>query len=341
MHGKLVGADAGEVFHEFARFCDRQLHYSESREEFIRVEKLRKQRQEEVNLVREQAKASKDRTEKWRLTKSLDSMKRWLKLDEEEYHRLRSEREVLIELSIENLLRSLHAADVYDDDVLRFVSLWFEFSDLSLANDTAAKHLKEVPSHKFTPVMNQLSSRLQVESTTFQDNLLDLLFRVCANHPYHGMYQIFSGASAQGIRDAASKSRQEATVSLSQRLKKDAKSGKRWEAISQANTMYNTAAMARSKDEFETGEEYNMDDVPVTRDVIRKVPKLKVPPITLHVDARSDGDYTRIPTIHHFKPIMKIAGGLSKPKIIVAVGSDGRTYRQLVCTPLEKANIFF
>lgn len=330
LHGNLSGSDAGEILHSFATFCDRQLHYSESREEFVRVERLRKQRLEEYELLRAQAKGSKDRAEKWRLTRNLDAMKRWVRLDEEEYRRLRSEREALIELSIENVLRSLQASDLHDDDVLRFLSLWFEFSDLNLANDAAKRLLADVPSFKFTPVMNQLSSRLQAEQSAFQDSLFSLVLQVCSSHPYHGMYQIFSGANPQGIRDDASKSRQEAALTLSQRFGNKKRSAQSWDVIREANTFYNTAAMARSKDEFETGEEYKLDDVPVTRDVVRKVPKLKVPPITLHIEARSDGDYSALPTIHHFKPTMKIAGGLSKPKIIIAVASDGRPYRQLL-----------
>lgn len=330
LNGVTDSIDASKVFHELASFCDRQLHYSDSREEFLRVEKLRKQRREEGNLLKQQIKTTKDKTERYRLAKSLDQSRRWLKLDEEEYERLRAERETFTDLSIRNYLQSLKASDKYSDDVLRFLTLWFEFSDMTLVNEAVAQLVDAVPSHKFTPVMNQLTSRLQTGASAFQETLARLVYRVCIDHPYHGMYQIFSGASAQGIKDQSSKSRQEATLQLSQRLQNESGAQSRWNTISYVHGLYDQTAAAGGKNEFATGQELKLEDYPYTREMARRVPKLKIPPITLHINARSDCNYESLPHIHRFRSMMKIAGGLSKPKIITAIGSDGQPYQQLV-----------
>jgi hypothetical protein len=60
------------------------------------------------------------------------------------------------------------------------------------------------------------------------------------------------------------------------------------------------------------------------------VPKLHVPPATLQVEVRPNMDYTDLPRIVRFRSTMSIANGLSAPKIITAVGGDGKYYKQLV-----------
>jgi ataxia telangiectasia mutated family protein len=64
------------------------------------------------------------------------------------------------------------------------------------------------------------------------------------------------------------------------------------------------------------------------------VPKLNVPPATLQVEVRANMNYTDLPRIQKFKPTMSIANGLSAPKIITAIGTDGKPYKQLV-SPLR------
>eukprot|EP00959_Pyramimonas_sp_CCMP1952_P338620 7091272-Pyramimonas_sp.AAC.1 len=60
----------------------------------------------------------------------------------------------------------------------------------------------EVPSYKFIPLIYQLVARMGKESNGggtksgggggFQGALATLLARVCAEHPYHGLYPVFA-----------------------------------------------------------------------------------------------------------------------------------------------------
>lgn len=233
-------------------------------------------------------------------------------------------------MSLQNYLKSLEFSDHYDNDVLRFIALWLEFANLNLANSTVEANLSRVPSGKLVPIMNQLSSRLQSDGSHFQKLLADLVFRICKDHPYHGMYQVNSGTSSAGIRDEAAKSRQAAANKVSALLKADSKAGTYWKIIRYANGLYHDAAVYRDKDEFQAGKDYPLEQYAVTQDLAKKIPTLRVPPATIHIDVRGDCNYKKVPTIAHFKPKMKIASGLSAPKIITAVATNGKSYKQLV-----------
>jgi ataxia telangiectasia mutated family protein len=105
---------------------------------------------------------------------------------------MRKGREQFLRQCLENYLLSLLASDEYNHDALRVFSLWLEYSDTPLANQAVKAYLKDVPSGKFALLMNQLSSRLQAEENDFQHLLMELVFRICVDHPFHGMHQIFA-----------------------------------------------------------------------------------------------------------------------------------------------------
>jgi len=80
----------------------------------------------------------------------------------------------------------------------RFTALWLEHSEESMANEAVSKHLDRVPSRKFAPLMNQLTSRLQDMEVKFSATPLSRWFlRICTDHPFHGMYQIYAGANSR------------------------------------------------------------------------------------------------------------------------------------------------
>ncbi|KAF2104009.1 hypothetical protein NA57DRAFT_70221 [Rhizodiscina lignyota] len=323
-------AQAGEVFHEFASYCDQQLQKVDDKEELTRAQKLRDRRQEEVDKLSGTSKGSKQAREKGSMTRKLREVRSWLEIDEEVFNRLRSQRETYVKMSLQNYLKTLEVSDDYDNDVLRFIALWLEFSDLNLANTTVKDHISSVPSGKFAATMNQLSSRLQADKSNFQSLLSDLVFRLCRDHPYHSLYQLYSGVQSAGLRDDVAKLRHKAAKNVSSLLQANAQASPYWVSISQANALYDQAAMYRNKSELVAGKEYSLEQFHVTKDMAKKIPKCKVPPATMHVDIRRDCNYKSVPVIAQFRSKMKIASGLSAPKIITAVASDGSQYRQLL-----------
>ena len=236
--------------------------------------------------------------------------------------------------SLENYLLTLEASDDHDTAVLRVFALWFEYADMALANNAVGKHLMKVPSHKFAILMNQLSSRLQHEQTEFQTHLAQLITRICIDHPYHGMHQIYAGHRPTPVKEDSAKSRNEAAKAIVKSLKADKRASRYWNIISESNTLYHELAMVK-EDTLKPGSKFQIDKLSTSRKMMQRVPVLKVPPPTLSVDLRPDCDYRKVPVITNFRSKIEIASGLSAPKVVSMIASDGRHYKLLVSPELR------
>ncbi|KAH7384291.1 hypothetical protein DE146DRAFT_222027 [Phaeosphaeria sp. MPI-PUGE-AT-0046c] len=339
LKGQKQGPGPGQVFHEFALFCDKQLQSPEAAEDMDRIKTVMDRKFQEYTDFTKLAKTDKSKGMRDAYTRSARRAKTWYDLDHAEYERLRKTREQFLRQCLENYLLSLAASDEYNHDALRVFSLWLEYADTSLANAAVKANLKSVPSGKFALLMNQLSSRLQAEESAFQNLLGDLVFRICLEHPYHGMHQIFAiqmktptmnREDVARAKDESARSRQKAAGALASALGKDARSRSYWSSIFQSNEIYHHLAMFKSeKESTQTGRELPLDRYKESKDLVTKIPKLNVPPATIQVEVRASMDYSNLPRILKFKPNMSIANGLSAPKVITAIGTDGKPYKQL------------
>lgn len=327
------------MFHEFALFCDKQLQSPEAADDLQRIKIVMERKLQEHQDF--QKLASSDRSKSMRETyrRSANRAYTWYKLDNTEYERLRKAREQFLRQCLENYLLSLQVSDDFNNDALRVFSLWLEYSDTQLANDAVKLYLLKVPSWKFALLMNQLSSRLQAETTDFQKLLSSLVFQICVEHPYHGMHQIFAIQMKLGShsrdeqmrsKDESAKSRQRAATQIASMLGNDKRARGYWGKISQSNELYHLLAMFKNTQDNQVGREISLDKYPESKAITRRIPELSIPPATLQVETRPDCDYSRLPRIASFRSKMSIANGLSAPKIITAIGTDGMPYKQLV-----------
>ncbi len=339
LKGISDGDAAGRVFHEFASFCDGQLQDADNLEDFRRIERLRQRKEAEVREL-DKMMTSSGSQHKSHLQSHRARAKQWFDLDDREYQRLRQSREAFLKQSLENYLLTLKACSKFDKDSLRFCALWLEHSDLDLANRAVAKHLSAVPSMKMAPLMNQLSSRLLDEKNDFQRLLFDLLLKICTEHPYHGMYQIFSISKSKG-KDESAVSRQSAAGRIASTLKRSSVASSRWLAVHNTNVCYARLAVEKLEDKAKPGSRMPLRKTEAGRRLEQDVPVNRIPPPTLKIELRADCDYSKVPVIVKFLPEMSVANGVSAPKIITAIGSDGVKYKQLVSlfTPSEDTSL--
>lgn len=331
--------DPGQVFHEFALFCDKQLHSPDAAADRDRAKSIMDRRYQEIQDFKRLIEQEQNKQTRDTYRRSYQKATTWYKLDHAEYERLRRGREELLRQCLENYLLSLQASDEYNNDALRVFSLWLEHSETNLANGAVHAHIDKVPSGKFALLMNQLSSRLQADQSEFQKLLTHLVFRICVEHPYHGMHQIFAmhlktpNVTREDImrsKDEAAKSRQRSAGAIAQELAKDKRTSTIWKHLYRANEIYHNLAMFKDDKEQRQGRDIPLDRYPESRALMQQVPKYNVPPATLQIEVRASMDYSDLPRIVRFRSRMSIANGLSAPKIITAQGSDGRDYKQLV-----------
>ncbi|KAL3423234.1 ataxia telangiectasia mutated [Phlyctema vagabunda] len=208
--------------------------------------------------------------------------------------------------------------------------MWLQHSDKKLANKAVAKYIKLVPSRKFATLMNQLTSRLLDNKHEFQEILYDLAIQICTDHPYHGMYQIFAGINTRANqKDEAALSRLRAMKRIDIQLQQIQKVSTIWSSIHSTNKAYCRLA-AEKDDAYKGGRKIALKDSPTGTALRHMISKCHIPPPTMQIVIAVDLDYSKVPYMTTLEPQISIASGVSAPKIITAIASDGQKYRQLV-----------
>jgi serine-protein kinase ATM len=303
LKGKIEGKEAGQVFHQFAMFCDEQLQNPDSLEDLARLQNLKKGKDEEVAQLKTLIANSKDSQHKNRYSSHLAKARQWQDLDQQELRRVEQSRSEFLRLSLENYLLSLAASDEHSNDALRFMALWLEQSEEDVSNEAVKKYIGKVPTRKFAPLMNQLSSRLQDQSVLFQKLLIDLVYRICVDHPYHGMYHIWSGARTRVNKDdEVAVSRQKATDRVAKALTKSETVSKIWPAIDQTSRAYHALAMDRDPNRYKAGQKIAIKNSSVGQSFLSILAKYPIPPPTMQMALSASQDYSDVPMIHKFEP---------------------------------------
>ncbi len=332
LKGRNEGTDAGRVFHQFAMFCDEQLQNPDSLEDLTRLQNLREGKSNEVKQLRALISGATETQQRQRYTSHLNKARQWLELDEQELHRVQRTRNEFVRLSLENYLLSLIASDEHNNDTLRFTALWLERSEEESTNEAVERYLRKVPTRKFVPLMNQLASRLQNQPGLFQKLLIDLVYRICIDHPYHGMYQIWSGVRMRpNQKDPIAQLRQKAAEKVEKRLSlPESNVAQIWRAIDKTARCYHVLATERNSN-FKAGRQITLKESPAASALVQSLARFAIPPPTMEIPIEADKVYVgKVPTIVRMEPTMSVATGVSAPKILTAVGSDGVRYKQLV-----------
>ncbi len=329
LKGTNQGKDAGQVFHQFAMFCDEQLQSPDSQQDLDRLQNLKKGKSDEVAQWKAIIVNAKDSQTKGRYNAHLARAKQWLDLDQQELRRMEQTRDEFVRLSLENYLLSLAASDEHNNDALRFTALWLQRSDEEGTNQAVRKYLEKVPTRKFAPLMSQLSSRLQDRPVLFQQLLFNLVGRICTDHPYHGMYQIWYGTKSRpNAKDELAVLRHAATERVAKELARSSV-GRMWLDIDKTNRYYHGLATEKSET-YKSGHEVDIKRSKAANALMQCMLKHPVPPPTLQIELSADKDYSKVPVMVKLEHKMSIAQGVSAPKIITVVGSDGKRYKQLV-----------
>ena len=333
LKGTITGLEAGQVFHEFASFCDKQLQNPDSDEDFRRVEKLRATKAHECseleNIIKSAGSQQNGKETARNARDALKKAKKWLDLDEREYQRLKTERTSLLTQSLENYLLCLQASDENENDSLRFSALWLEYSEDKLVNEAVKKHIDGVPSRKFALLIRQWTSRQLDNDEVFQKLLSNLIFRICRDHPYHGMYNLFASSKSRGSKDEATLSRSAAASNVVNELKAHKRTSSLWIPVHNTNVSFVKFAQEPTKNS-RGGSRIPLADLSTGKMLAQDARQYAVPPPTMTVKLREDCNYNSLPTISKYASYISIAGGISAPKVLTVTATDGVKYKQLV-----------
>ncbi len=227
--------------------------------------------------------------------------------------------------------RALAVSDTQDDAALRLCALWLEHNGEDEFNGKIQLDLMKVPSWKFGTLIRQLTARLLRdggEQSPFQHNLEAVLVKLCQDHPFHILYSLLTIAyplrKASRRQSALGNPREQAALDLITKVK----AGSRAKLVSQMD-MFSNAAIAWAEVPMDKAQRQKDYTMPSTAPLaLQKDLMIPIPTADLPYD-RTTG-YKDIVTIRSYEPKYSIAGGISRPKIMACLGSDGSAHRELV-----------
>jgi ataxia telangiectasia mutated family protein len=144
------------------------------------------------------------------------------------------------------------------------------------------------------------------------------------------MYQIFASSKSKGGKDPSALSRNRAANRLVEHLKNDKRIGPTWVAVHNANISYVRFAVDRLDEKVKSGAKVPLKKLLTGQRLEQDASTQKLPPPTMKIAIRVDCDYSDVPKLVRYHPEFTVASGVSAPKIVTAVATDGHKYKQLV-----------
>jgi ataxia telangiectasia mutated family protein len=358
-HHDSADASYAAVYHQCALFAEHQHHAILKSPDLIRYKvyvdrKTREVRQFKEEIVRLSAQPSASNLNQVnQLKNSLGTVEKVLKEDEISYGQNNRNRDTFLQEAIDMYSRCLEVSDNYDDDsTIRLCSLWFANYDDVPMQDKIKEALDRIPSRKFVFLSHQLSARLAsiipTQPQKSQKNLQRLLLRMCKEHPFHTLYQVFcllperASQSAAGHANrrisghdspASQADRASAASDIFNRLKNDPVTRQRAvdvERICEASLQWAKHPIKNSLPKNRKGPFKIPEQL-----LIRQITFTNVPVVTIRTPVDPTLLYDNCIWIAKYEATYDTAGGINLPKINTCLGSDGLRYKQLVCCYLR------
>ncbi|KAH9066543.1 hypothetical protein EDB87DRAFT_1718946 [Lactarius vividus] len=341
-------ASVATVYHQCAVFADRQYHSILKSPDAIKWKLYAERKEKEIQHRKEQMlRTQSGSTTFVALERDQEKAERLLQEDTQRYRKHNESLSTFLQQAIDMYSRCLQAADNYDNDGhIRLVSLWFaNFND----NDSdlqgkVRSSIDRIPSRKFVFLAHQLSARLakpEIDSVSgSQETLQKLILRMCREHPFHSLYQVYclrpsSGATTGATRRTSARldgplshtERAAAAANIFDRLREDPSSSRQLIDVEHVCDAYLQWAKRPIKNSLEKG---RRDPYDIPSDMlILKLRDVRVPVLTANTPLDPTLQYQNCTWVSHYQRTFETAGGVNVPKICYCHGSDGVKYKQL------------
>lgn len=289
------------------------------------------------------------------LSKGKNNGEAHLREDEQRLAVLTQTTESMLWYALENYAKAFADSSEHDHKIYRFCAIW-----LAQLDDHHFVQLypltKKIPSHKFVALAYQISARLGSGNQHFADYVRKLMTRMASDHPFHTLYPLHAlrkTSSAGSIECSGRTKRKSMPAENSNQDNRSEAAEVIWTSIRQLSSLservdaidlaceayiewasvkvledpdYSTPGAPRRKPK--------KGSLPIKENfmIITRVCNLPIPVTTFSLPISVTGKYTAqdFASIVRYESTFTIAGGVTTPKVLLCLGSDGKQYKQLV-----------
>lgn len=323
-----------KIFRLLAQFCDTQCKSKSLSEQIEILEKRVQEKETEIGELKSHYSSSQLSSEEKRsINKFYSKLKVQYKAECMDLDYARASRKQFAVKAIEYYLHAMCVNDFLEEDMDKFCALWLEQSTDDDLNDVIGPKLLSLPTHKLLSWCAQLISRLTKEITSFQTLLKQLILLMCVDHPYHTLHLLYS---LKKHKQLAQKDANPLLVS------KAIAAEALWREL--MNQSFDFVHGTLRKIETFNDECIRLAEFKVSRGKIFSLEKLppdyssfwlhnlpQIPPPTKSLKVDKSKSYQDIPVITKIEKKISVAStGLSLPKIVKFILSDGSTHVMLM-----------
>ncbi|KAG0669707.1 Serine/threonine-protein kinase tel1 [Maudiozyma exigua] len=198
IHGKNIGITNTElraktylIFGDFLNSQLKKLHSGEEIEKCKERCKIGKLNMDNLNMIKNNT--SLPEKERRDAKRHLFKVNLQLEGDQSRLDDLQKLQFEFTDDALHFYLNTLISTNTYDSDVMdKFCALWFENADNTLINQKLKEKITLIPSWKFIPWVNQISSKLNNDGSMFQQPLQLTMKRLLYKLPYESLYSVLS-----------------------------------------------------------------------------------------------------------------------------------------------------
>ncbi|KAF5387310.1 hypothetical protein D9757_005776 [Collybiopsis confluens] len=323
------------VYHQYAKFAESQYKTALDSPELLRLNMYRERKEQERKHYEQVTRGKSDKA----LVNRLSAVKKVLAQDSKAMTDFISNRDASLKQAVQMYSLCLEASNKFDEDVsIQFCSLWLSNFDYDIIQDDLLQALGRIPSHKFVFLAHQIFSRIDDKLTRSQKTLRPTVIRMCSEHPFHSLYQLYCLQPSKTSQKARGSARISGGKELELPPTGRALTAQQFfkQLLNDPSTRARTAAVEELCDASLTFANYPVPKtdrkVPDTQPIRNlRLSRLSVPVITAYtsIDPTTRYDPSECVCVDQYAHQFDTAGGVNLPKIINCIGSDGRKYKQL------------
>ena len=334
------------IYHQYAMFSERQYHTIAKSPDALRWKfYVERKRQELARRQEELSKLARGSEQYLLMSAQIFKSGNVMQEDQRQFQEHIDSRDAFLCKAIEMYSRALEASDDFDDDsAIRLCSLWFSNFEYDGGGfqDLVGEALQRVPSRKFVFLAHQITARMsdKASNSRDQENLQDLVTRMCREHPFHSLYQVWCLQSERKSPSTSLRRQSSRHETPSSQTARANAAGSIFDKLRNADDFGQCVRyveeVCRACLEWAT---YSVKDKYGGKKpggkifdglAIKKLHNVPIPVITANTPIDPTCRYDRCVTIESYEDYFSTAGGVNLPKITNCKGSDGNKYKQLV-----------